>query len=297
MAYPGEKTASIHIIDIPYPADRPYSYLIPASLANSVEPGVIVEVPFGNSNRRMTGVVTAYPTEAPDQECKPVTQVFGDGPVLSADLLELCRFLKEYTLCTYGEAVRAVLPSAAMSKIITYYRVLPEEERTSEYSMKTALSSISERGQRVYMLAQKKGRFSRQSLQNECDFNLTSVFAELVKYGLIERSDEVKNASAVKYRRILCPSESLMLESRLDGGYFDAVMNRLTGTNQKKILEAVFREGASVESALYEKLGIPLQSGKASVLEEALARALFARIYNCVGADGGKGKHAVLVRI
>ena len=264
MANTTNKTASIHIIDIPYPADRPYSYLIPASLANSVEPGVIVEVPFGKSNRRMTGVVTAYPTQMPETECKPVTQVFGDGPVLSADLLELCRFLKEYTLCTYGEAVRAVLPSAAMSKIITYYRVLTEEERTSEIPMKTALSKIGERGQRVYMLAQKKGRFSRQTLQNEVDFNLTAVFADLVKYGLIERCTELKNASAVKYRRILSPSESLMLESKLDDGYFDAVMAKLSGANQKKILEAVFREGDSVDAVLYEKLGIPLQSGRTS---------------------------------
>ena len=256
--------AQIYIIDIPYPADRAYSYLVPAPLENSVEPGVIVEVPFGKSNRRMTGVVTAYPTELPDQDCKPITQVFGDGPMLSQDLLELCRFLKEYTLCTFGEAVRAVLPSAAMSKIITYYRVLSEEERTSGISVRTALASIGERGQRVYMLAEKKDKFSRQSLQNEVDFNLNSVFSDLVKYNLIERCEEVKNASAVKYRRMIAPSESLMLESRLDEGYFDSVLAKLTGTNQKKILETVYLEGASVESALYEKLGIPLQSGKNS---------------------------------
>jgi len=256
--------AQIHIIDIPYPADRAYSYLVPTSMESSVEPGVIVEVPFGKSNRRMTGVVTAYPTELPGQDCKPVTQVFGDGPMLSPDLLELCRFLKEYTLCTYGEAVRAVLPSAAMSKIITYYRVLSEEERPSDISVQTALLRIGERGQRVYMLAKNREKFSRQSLQNEVDFNLNSVFSDMVKYSLIERCEELKNASAVKYRRIIVPSESLMLESRLDEGYFDSVLAKLTGTNQKKILEAVFREGACVESALYEKLGIPQQSGKAS---------------------------------
>ncbi len=256
--------AQIHIIDIPYPADRAYSYLVPLSMENSVEPGVIVEVPFGKSNRRMTGVVTAYPAELPGQDCKPVTQVFGDGPMLSPDLLELCRFLKEYTLCTYGEAVRAVLPSAAMSKIITYYRVLSEEERTSEVPLKSALSRIGERGQRVYTLAKTRGRFSRQTLQNEVDFNLNSVFSELVKYGLIERCEEVKNASAVKYRRIIAPSESLVLESRLDENYFSSVLSALTGANQKKILEEVFRSGACVDSVLYEKLGIPLQSGRTS---------------------------------
>ncbi|MBQ7930692.1 MAG: hypothetical protein IJ334_06750, partial [Clostridia bacterium] len=256
--------AQIHIIDIPYPADQAYSYLVPASMENSVEPGVIVEVPFGKSNRRMTGVVTVYPAELPDQDCKPITQVFGDGPMLSSDLLELCRFLKEYTLCTYGEAVRAVLPSAAMSKIITYYRVLSEEERMSDVSIQSALSRIGERGQRVYMLAKNKGRFSRQTLQNEVDFNLNAPFADLVKYGLIERCEELKNASAVKYRRIIAPSESLTLEARLDEGYFDSVLTALTGSNQKKILEEVFRGGPCVDSVLFEKLGISLQSGRSS---------------------------------
>ena len=52
------KTAGVYILDIPYHADKAYTYYVPATVEESVEPGSVVLVPFGKGNRRMTGVVT-----------------------------------------------------------------------------------------------------------------------------------------------------------------------------------------------------------------------------------------------
>ncbi|MBQ3637822.1 MAG: hypothetical protein II953_05610, partial [Clostridia bacterium] len=53
------RLAEIYILDVPFHADRAYTYYIPDSLADSVVPGSLADVPFGRGNRRMTGVVVS----------------------------------------------------------------------------------------------------------------------------------------------------------------------------------------------------------------------------------------------
>ena len=83
--------AHIFILDIPYHADKEYSYFVPSVIRDSVLPGVLVEVPFGKSNRRMTGVVVGLTDGEPDERTKPITRVLSDEVLLSEELLGLCR--------------------------------------------------------------------------------------------------------------------------------------------------------------------------------------------------------------
>ena len=117
------ETAFVYIIDVPYHADKPYEYYIPGEMRGSVRPGVLVEVPFGGGNRKMTAVVRSFgnPRQDMDIPLKPIQGVLTDSPVLSEEMLELCAFLKDYTLCTYGEAVRAAVPAPAMSTVSAFY--------------------------------------------------------------------------------------------------------------------------------------------------------------------------------
>lgn len=50
--------AVVHILDTPYHVDRPFTYYLPDSLADSVTGGCYVLVPFGGGNRHVTGIVT-----------------------------------------------------------------------------------------------------------------------------------------------------------------------------------------------------------------------------------------------
>ena len=171
--------AKIFIMDIPYHVDIAYSYYIPQSLEDSVITGGMVEVPFGKGNRKMTGVVVDITSEECDEKTKPISSVIGDGPVLTGELIGLCRFIKDYTLCTFGDAVRAVIPSAALSKVIAYYRVIPENERTSDIPFSDALEALGDRGRLVYSAAEKKQKFSRQYLQTELEFDCTGIIAKI----------------------------------------------------------------------------------------------------------------------
>ena len=50
-------TARVYIIEAVFCADRPYDYFIPPEYSDRIEPGMIIEVPFGRGNRKMTAAV------------------------------------------------------------------------------------------------------------------------------------------------------------------------------------------------------------------------------------------------
>lgn len=108
-------TAKVYILDAPYSLDRPFDYSCDPTLAV----GSIVKVPFGKTNRLRLGVVTevsdSFAEERDGVKIKPVYSVTAEQFALSPEMLGLCLFLKSHTLCTLGEAVRAVLPPGALS--------------------------------------------------------------------------------------------------------------------------------------------------------------------------------------
>ncbi len=262
------KSALVYVMDVPYYADKAYSYYVPDVLGEAVVPGALVEVPFGAGNRRMTGVVSEIRADdTEDERMKPVFSVFGDEPLLSEEMLGLCRFVKEYTLCTFSDAVRAAVPSAAMSKVVHAYRVIPKEERVSDLSYRAALDGLDERGRMVYRFVESRGRFTRQTLQSEFDFDCTRILAQMVKADLCEKISEVKGSAGVKYRRILSFSDSLALETKLDptGDYLAGILNKLRGENQKKLLSTLADAGSMEENDLYTAAGVAPSSGKTAV--------------------------------
>ena len=102
--------------------DRLYSYLIPAQLVGKVYPGSMVLVPFGRGNKARMAVVLAVEeaeeTDAP-QRLKSLYDAAPEDARLTPDLLELVRFLKERTFCTWFEAVKAVIPYGAQYRPAT----------------------------------------------------------------------------------------------------------------------------------------------------------------------------------
>ncbi|MBO5262235.1 MAG: primosomal protein N' [Clostridia bacterium] len=106
---------SVYILDVPYHADVEYTYFVPLEIRESIEKGTAVVVPFGASNRKKTAVVV----DANAKEvafAKPVVSCLSSYFSLSEEMIELCMFMKKQTLCTFGEAVKCVIPSALITK-------------------------------------------------------------------------------------------------------------------------------------------------------------------------------------
>ena len=102
--------AAFAAVAVPLPVRRLFTYRVPAPLRGSVGVGTPVRVPFGR--RRMRGTVVALEAAPPPEgvEVKDVQAVLDASPVLPPDVLELTRFVADYYLCSWGEAIEAALP-------------------------------------------------------------------------------------------------------------------------------------------------------------------------------------------
>ena len=139
----------VYLFDAPYHIDRAFDY----ESETEISVGSIVKVPFGKANRLRLGVVTRQKSECHAGGVKPVHSVFDSRYSLSEEMLGLCLFLKEYTLCTFGEAAKAVLPPGALSETpnIKYdktCRLKLSREELSELLLKTGRQGIRSEGQR-----------------------------------------------------------------------------------------------------------------------------------------------------
>ena len=145
----------VYLLDTPYHIDRPFDY----SCDGGVKLGSIVRVPFGRSGRTRLGVVVALKDscDVPDGvTLKSVASTVSPLFTLTEEMLGMCRFLKEYTLSTFGEAVRTVLPPGALSENLNVRyrktaRLLVGKEAVATLLTATGRSGIRSEGQRCIL--------------------------------------------------------------------------------------------------------------------------------------------------
>ena len=114
----------VRLLDAPSFLDREYDYSVPAELAALAVPGAFVTVPFGGGNRRhMALVVSTGPRDTALAAVKPILAVPTPHVSLDGKMLALVDFLREQTLCTTGDAVRAMLPAGVLFGLSERYRV------------------------------------------------------------------------------------------------------------------------------------------------------------------------------
>jgi len=108
------------------PLDTPYTYAVPDELAATLRPGMRVEVPFGRGDKRDVGYVVIVHRTAPPREVKAVARVL-DAQVLIPDkLLHLTRWVADYYLCGWGQALQAVVPAGVRESAGTRQLVFVE---------------------------------------------------------------------------------------------------------------------------------------------------------------------------
>ena len=104
----------VYLLDVPYHIDRPFDY----SAIDGASVGSIVKVPFGRANKLRLGVLTRLKEATEEENIKPVHSVHSSRFSLNREMLGLCFFMKEYTLCTFGEALRTILPPGSLRETL-----------------------------------------------------------------------------------------------------------------------------------------------------------------------------------
>jgi primosomal protein N' (replication factor Y) len=96
--------------------DKTYSYIVPDTLADAVQPGVRVEVPFGRRGKPRLGFCIDVSQAPWDTTLRPITRVLDGTPLLSTKLLELGTWLADYYCAPLGKTLEAMLPAAVRAK-------------------------------------------------------------------------------------------------------------------------------------------------------------------------------------
>jgi hypothetical protein len=89
---------------------KEFDYLIPPELADRIDVGSRVQVPFGA--RKVLGCVTALAEESAHGKLKSILKVIGAQTLVTPKILKLARWIGDYYCCAPEIALKSVLPEA-----------------------------------------------------------------------------------------------------------------------------------------------------------------------------------------
>jgi primosomal protein N' (replication factor Y) (superfamily II helicase) len=126
---PTRQTAErLALVAFPLPLRREFIYCVPPEWEEVVHPGTRVEAILGG--RKRSGVVVSCPVDrdVSGTGVRPLTGVLDLDLSIPPDVLSLARWVADYYLCAWGEALGAGLgPSLAPAKILFRQRSLDQE--------------------------------------------------------------------------------------------------------------------------------------------------------------------------
>ena len=252
----------VYLLDTPYHIDRPFDYLCDGS----VGVGSIVRVPFGRAAGGRVGVVVKLKetSELADKDgvtLKGVSAVIAPLFKLSEEMLGMCFFMKEYTLCTFGEAVRTVLPPGFLADSVNIrYRktcsLALDRAAVATLLCATGRSGIRSEGQRAVLRYLVEIGSADAELVKQLPSVNSSHISALKEKGLISvtESEEIRNPYA-EYSKNRDTSEIVL--SRAQSAAYETI-------------ESLYLEDSAKAALLFGITG----SGKTKVIMKAIDRTL-----------------------
>ncbi len=232
------QTVGVHVMSLPFYADRLFEYYIPPDLSNKIYTGSFVVVPFGGSNKKMNAVVFEFAESHDVTNLKPIESVYSEVK-LSDEELKLCLFIKEHLFCSVSDVVKQLIPPEALSNLKTVYRAIPSgsDERIS----------VSKNALVIYTDILQNGEMTAEKLITRYGDGADLVASKLCEYGYLEKlalSDADKKK--VNEERVhLC----------IDSSKIDTAIKSLKGQKQKQILEYLKTNGSTDIDVLKENFG------------------------------------------
>ena len=173
-----------------------FHYHVPPELHKDVQPGALVEVPFGS--RRVQALVIAISDRAPVPETRPVKRVRFSGPVLDAGQIELGLWMSLHYCTPLIECYRPMLPPGMLRQPRSVLRLRPEGSLPDDLTAgETA----------VVRLLERHGTLSRNQLAHRLGQEAAPAIRSLIRRGLIIRGSELPAPSArpkrVNYVRLV----------------------------------------------------------------------------------------------
>lgn len=228
--------AGVNLLDAPFSIDGIYDYRIPPELREDVRVGSFVTVPFGTANHRRTALVRELKERSDYAETKAIMAVCPEHLSLSEEMLGLCGFMKLRTLCTTGDAVRAMIPASALSRLITLYSLQTEH-------IPIGSDDIPSSDLFVYTFIQENGEVRYDRLRRQFGVGVEPHLRRLCTLGYLQKRTVWQDASVGKCERVWSVAISRAdAYDLIDGATRNGI--RLTSERQKRVLTALLENDA-----------------------------------------------------
>lgn len=269
-------------VALPIPSPRPYSYAIPAALADRVMPGARVVVPV--RRREMVGVVLSV-GDPPERSLKPVLLAPDARAIVPGALLELARWMAGYYASPIGIVLRTMLPAALWGTSRLVATLLAPERAAGGVSRDVA--GLLERG---------GGRMSAGALARKLRRPVWDVLQRLERAGAVFLETEPPDLGpAARTERYVALEKSLptLLEREAEFG---------RARRQREAYEALEAlDGEATVRHLVERLGFSravlsglVARGLAHIDERERPRDPFADVEGVPPADPTPAQRAAI---
>ena len=206
-------------VALPLPLFRTFTYEVADEDASRARPGMRAVVPF--RNRTQIGVIIGE--DEPREGIKPkrVASLPDTEPVMSAAMLDLCRWLAEYYIVPLGVAIRTALPAALGS----HEAPEPSQRTRRVASIATELPSLTQRDEVFARSKQQRALFELleslggtapvEHLTEKLKFS-PSVLKKLVDRGFVTVSQEVVSRDPFAHRGLRAPTPHTPSDAQRD---------------------------------------------------------------------------------
>lgn len=240
------------------------TYKLDDDIVEQCQIGSRVAVPLGKKKLYTAVIVNIHKNKPLHYEAKPVNEVLDSFPILNTSQLKLFRWIKTYYLSSYGEILKACLPSALLIQSETLLQLnesveLSDIETTDdEYIL---IEAIEKHTQLKMSEAQKiLGKTSGLKVVNK-----------LVERNILSIDKQVKRnykPKLLKYIRIAEEYESA-------DGLKELIENLGRAEKQKEAVLTYFKLKAGTKKPLLKKAILDEINGSSSVIKSLVDKNIF----------------------
>jgi primosomal protein N' (replication factor Y) len=247
------------IIDLPVrEIDRVFDYSIPEVLKDRISIGSVVVVPFGRLKR--IGFVVGLSESSEVERVLPVEAIVNEQAVFNSNMVELAKWISEYYLSTFVEALKLAIPPGYTSKIVQNIKLIDVDSGSIFTNQKINAE------QKVYgqlhdimdFIRSRGGTATLDEVKAAIPLKyLSSQLKKLETLGLIERAYELERSKIKE----LIANYAVLSESITGLSDFEKVLEDLRkAPKQRSLIEVLFENGAQRVSELLGSSAAPYSS-------------------------------------
>jgi primosomal protein N' (replication factor Y) len=262
---------------------KEFDYAIPPDLAEEVDVGSRVQVPFGA--RKVLGCVTALAEESAYARLKPILKVIGAQTLVTPKVLKLARWIGDYYCCAPEIALKCVLPEAVRHEQAGWR----ERLFVRAVHFTGELPKLAKRQKEIWHIIEERRELPLQELLELAETTATTI-RRLEDKGLVTISAHITERDPYAHEHIL-PSEPLALNpaqakalaaitAAMDGGRETGERRKEKGDTSQEPGVQDPKFGAQPPSSIFHLpsstflLHGVTGSGKTEVYLQAIAHAL-----------------------